>query len=158
VTEKLPFDLEAFLSEAGRGTAKSIYEEHKVVFSQGEAADSIFYISKGKVKLTVHSEHGKEAVVAILGSGDFFGEGCLAAQPKRMATAAAMTECSITRPDKGSMIRVLHDEPDFSEKFMSHLLTRNIRVEADLVDQLFNSSEKRSGSDASYLGKFRQGG
>src|ERR1700732_3914455 len=101
-------DLEAFLSGGDRGTTESTYEEDKIIFSQGEAADSIFYIIKGKVKLTVHSEQGKEAVVAILGPGDFCGEGCLAAQPRRMATAAAMTECSITRLDKGAMIRVLH--------------------------------------------------
>ena len=107
---ELPFDLDAFLSDAGRGTTKSTYKEDKVIFSQGEAADSIFYIGKGKVKLTVHSEHGKEAVVAILGSGDFFGEGCLAGQPQRMATAAAMTECLIARRDKAAMIRLLHDE------------------------------------------------
>jgi CRP/FNR family transcriptional regulator, cyclic AMP receptor protein len=140
---EFPLDPEAFLSEGGPGTTKFTYEEDKAIFSQGDAADSIFYISKGKVKLTVFSEQGKEAVVAILGSGDFFGEGCLARQPLRMATAATMTECLITRVDKGAMIRVLHDAPEFSEKFMSHLLTRNIRVEADLVDQLFNSSEKR---------------
>src|ERR1700730_10146073 len=140
---QLPFDLEAFLSNVGTGTAESTYEEDKIIFSQGEAADSIFYINHGKVKLTVLSEQQKEAVVAIFDSGDFCGEGCLAAQPRRMATAAAMTECVITRVDKAAMIRALHDEPEFSEKFMSHLLARNIRVEADLVDQLFNSSEKR---------------
>jgi CRP/FNR family transcriptional regulator, cyclic AMP receptor protein len=140
---KLPFDPEAFLFNAGHGSTTSTFEEDKVVFSQGEAADSIFYINKGKLKLIVRSAQGKEAVVAILGPGDFFGEGCLAGQPRRMATAAAMTKCLITRMDKSAMIRVLHDAPDFSEKFMSHLLTRNIRVEADLVDQLFNSSEKR---------------
>ena len=140
---ELPFDPEAFLSKAGRGTTKSTYEEDHVVFSQGKAADSIFYISKGKVKLTVLSEQGKEAVVAILGPGDFCGEGCLAGQPRRIATAFAMTKCVITRVDKAVMIRLLHDEPEFSGKFMSHLLTRNIRIEADLVDQLFNSSEKR---------------
>jgi len=140
---KLLFDPEAFLSDAGPGTTKSTYEEDNVIFSQGEAADSIFYINTGKVKLTVNSDQGKEAVVAILGPGDFFGEGCLAGQPLRMASAAAMTECLITRIEKAAMIRVLHDAPEFSEKFMSHLLTRNIRVEADLVDQLFNSSEKR---------------
>ncbi|MGP0092984.1 MAG: Crp/Fnr family transcriptional regulator [Xanthobacteraceae bacterium] len=142
-TSELPFRLEAFLSKAGEGTTESPYEEDKVIFSQGEAADSIFYIRKGKVRLTVLSEQGKEAVVAILGPGDFLGEGCLAGQPRRMATAVAMTECSITRLDKAAMIRELHDAPEFSGKFMSHLLTRNIRVEADLVDQLFNSSEKR---------------
>ena len=140
---QLPFGFEAFLSNAGRGSTESTYEEDKIIFSQGEAADSIFYINHGKVKLTVLSEQRKEAVVAILDSGDFCGEGCLAAQPRRMATAAAMTECLITRVDKVAMIRALHDEPEFSEKFMSHLLARNIRVEADLVDQLFNSSEKR---------------
>jgi CRP/FNR family transcriptional regulator, cyclic AMP receptor protein len=140
---KLPFDLEAFISDAGQGTTKSPYEANKVIFSQGKAADSIFYINEGKVKLTVLSDQGKEAVVAILGPGDFLGEGCLARQPRRMATAVAMTECLITRLDKAAMIRELHDAPEFSEKFMSHLLTRNIRVEADLVDQLFNSSEKR---------------
>jgi CRP/FNR family cyclic AMP-dependent transcriptional regulator len=139
----LAFDPEVFLSKASPGTTKSTFEEDQVIFSQGKAADSIFYISNGKVKLTVLSEQGKEAVVAILGPRDFFGEGCLAGQPLRMATAAAMTECVITCLDKASMIRVLHDEPEFSAKFMSHLLTRNIRVEADLVDQLFNSSEKR---------------
>jgi CRP-like cAMP-binding protein len=140
---ELPFDPEAVLPKAVQGTTKSAYEEDKVIFSQGEAADSIFYINNGRVKLTVHSEQGKEAVVAILGPGDFLGEGCLTGQPRRMATAKVMTECLITRVDKAAMIRELHDDPDFSEKFMSHLLTRNIRVEADLVDQLFNSSEKR---------------
>jgi CRP/FNR family cyclic AMP-dependent transcriptional regulator len=140
---ELPFDLEAVLPKAVQGTTKSTYEEDKVIFSQGEAADSVFYITEGKVKLTVLSEQGKEAVVAILGPGDFLGEGSLAGQPRRMATAVVMTECLITRLDKAAMIRELHDDPEFSEKFMSHLLTRNIRVEADLVDQLFNSSEKR---------------
>ena len=109
----------------------------------GGVADSIFYIQKGQVKIVAHSEQGKEAVVAILGPGDFCGEGCLAGQPRRIGTALAMTNCVITRVDKAVMIRLLHDEPEFSGKFMSHLLTRNIRVEADLVDQLFNSSEKR---------------
>jgi CRP/FNR family cyclic AMP-dependent transcriptional regulator len=117
-----PFDLEAFLSNAGRGTTESTYEEDGIIFSQGEAADSIFYINKGKVKLTVLSDQRKEPVAAILGSGDFCGEGCLAAQPRRMATAAAMTECLITRVDKAAMIRALHDKPEFSDKFMSHLL------------------------------------
>jgi CRP/FNR family cyclic AMP-dependent transcriptional regulator len=138
----LPFDLDTFLPDAVRGTTKSSYKEDTVIFSQGEAADSVFYINEGKVKLTVLSEQGKEAVVAILGPGDFLGEGCLAGQPQRMATAVAMTESLIARIDKAIMIRELY-APKLSEKFMSHLLTRNIRVEADLVDQLFNSSEKR---------------
>ena len=142
-TSELPFDLEAVLPKAVQGTTKSTYEEDNVFFSQGEVADSIFYINNGRVKLTVLSDQGKEAVVAILGPGDFLGEGCLTGQPRRMATSVAMTECLITRLDKAAMIGKLHDDPEFSEKFMSHLLARNIRVEADLVDQLFNSSEKR---------------
>jgi CRP/FNR family cyclic AMP-dependent transcriptional regulator len=107
------------------------------------AADAAFFIQNGKVKLTVVSEQGKEAVVALSGPGEFFGEGCLAGQPRRMATATAMIECEIMRVEKQAMIRVLHEEPAFSEMFVSHLLERTIRVEADLVDQLFNSSEKR---------------
>ena len=139
----LPFDPEAFLAGAGRGTIKSVYEEDQAIFSQGEAADSILYVNIGKVKLSLLSKQGREAVVAILGPGDFLGEGCLAGQPLRMVTAVAMTKCSITRLDKAAMIRLLHDTPTFSERFMLHLLARNIRVEADLVDQLFNSTERR---------------
>ena len=116
---------------------------NQIVFSQGDLADSVFYIHDGKVKVTVISEQGKEAVVAILGPDEFCGEGCLAGQPRRMATATAMTECEIMRLEKGAIIRVLHVEPAFSEMFVSHLLARTIRVEEDLVDQLFNSSEKR---------------
>jgi CRP-like cAMP-binding protein len=110
---------------------------------QGSPADAILYIEKGKVKLTVLSTRGKEAVVAILGDRDFFGEGSLAGQPLRMATATAITECSILRVQKETMIRMLHNEPTLSELFMSYLLSRNVRIEEDLVDQLFNSSEKR---------------
>ena len=119
------------------------YQKDQVVFSQGEVADAVFYIQKGKVKLTVLSEQGKEAVVAILEPGQFFGEGCLNGHPLRIATTTAMDECVITRIAKAAMIATLHDEPDFSELFMSHLLHRNSRIEEDLVDQLFNSSEKR---------------
>src|SRR5580700_7228786 len=137
------FDPQALLAKANGGRTISTYKINQIVFSQGEPADSIFYIQEGKVKLTVVSEQGKEAIVAILGTGDFCGEGCLAAQPRRMATAAAMEQSAIMRLEKAAMIRLLHDEPDFSERFMSHLLARNVRVEADLVDQLFNSSEKR---------------
>jgi CRP/FNR family cyclic AMP-dependent transcriptional regulator len=115
----------------------------QVLFSQGDPADAIFYIHKGKVKLTVVSNRGKEAVIAILGPGEFFGEGCLAGQVKRMSTATGMSQGSITRIDKAAAIRVLHDEPAFAELFLQHLLTRSIRIEEDLVDQLFNSSEKR---------------
>ena len=114
-----------------------------MVFSQGDPADTVFYIQKGKIKLAVVSDAGKEAVIAILGSGDFLGEGCLAAQPIRMATATAMSDCSIVRLEKAAMIRVLHEEPAFSAMFLAYLLSRNLRIEADLVDQLFNSSEKR---------------
>jgi CRP/FNR family transcriptional regulator, cyclic AMP receptor protein len=138
-----PLDPQAFFADANGGAELSTYKIHQIVFSQGEPADSIFYIREGKVKVTVLSEQGKEAIVAILGAGDFCGEGCLTGQPLRMATAAAMEESAMTRLEKAAMIRLLHDEPKFSERFMSHLLARNIRVEADLVDQLFNSSEKR---------------
>src|SRR5207249_4483024 len=135
-------DLRTYLAKARGGTTKD-YRKKTTVFSQGSPADAVFYIEKGKVKLTVLSTRGKEAVVAILGSGDFFGEGSLAGQPLRMATATSMTEGSIRRIKKDAMIRMLHDERAFSELFMSYLLSRNTRIEEDLVDQLFNSSEKR---------------
>jgi CRP/FNR family transcriptional regulator, cyclic AMP receptor protein len=135
-------DLRTYLAKARGGTSKG-YQKNQTVFSQGSPADAVFYIEKGKVKLTVLSARGKEAVVAILGNGDFFGEGCLAGQPLRMATAASITECSILRVQKETMIRMLHNEPAWSERFMGYLLSRNVRIEEDLVDQLFNSSEKR---------------
>jgi CRP/FNR family transcriptional regulator, cyclic AMP receptor protein len=137
------FDPKVFLAKANGGRTISRYQKDQIVFSQGEAADAVFYIQQGKIKITVVSEQGKEAVVAILGAGDFFDEGCLTAQPLRMATVAAIMECEIMRLEKAAIIRVIHEEPTFAEMFMSHLLTRTIRVEADLVDQLFNSSEKR---------------
>jgi CRP-like cAMP-binding protein len=118
----------------------------------------VFYIQKGKVKLTVISEHGKEAVVAILGPGEFCGEGCLTGQPKRLPTATAMSECEIMRVEKAAFVRVLHEEPVFSEIFVSYLLTRTIRVEADLVDQLFNSSEKRLARTLLQLANFGNAG
>ena len=121
----------------------SLYEKDEVVFTQGQPADAIFYIQSGKMKILVTSEQGKEAVVAMPGTGDFFGEGCLIGQPLRLASASAITECTITRIEKLAMMRVLQDEPLFAERFMHHLLTRNSRVEEDLIDQLFNSSEKR---------------
>ena len=125
------------------GRSISKYRKNETVFSQSTPADAVFYIQKGKVKITVVSEQGKEAVVAILGPDEFCGEGCLTGQRLRLATATAMTDCAIMRLEKATMIRVLHEEPAFSELFVSHLLARTIRVEADLVDQLFNSSEKR---------------
>jgi CRP-like cAMP-binding protein len=127
----------------GEGRIISDYCKDQMVFGQGDKADTIFYIQKGKVKLTVISHEGKEAVIAILGAGDFFGEGCLAGQPVRMATAAAMSECSIVRLDKADTIRVLQEQPAFSELFLAYMISRNTRLEEDLVDQLFNSSEKR---------------
>ena len=137
------FDPQSFLAKIGDGRTIAKYRKNQVVFSQGDAADAVFYIQRGRVKLTVVSEQGKEAVVAILGADEFCGEGCLAGQPRRIATVTAMTECTVMRLQKTSIIGVLRDEPAFSEVFISHLLTRTIRVEADLVDQLFNSSEKR---------------
>jgi CRP/FNR family cyclic AMP-dependent transcriptional regulator len=141
--KKPVFDPAEFLSKVGDGKTLSAYSNKRVVFRQGEPADSIFYIQKGKVKLKVVSKQGKEAVIAILGKGDFFGEGCLAGQPLRMATAVTMSECSIVRLKKTGMVSVLQKEPAFSELFVAYLLSRNIRIEEDLVDQLFNSSEKR---------------
>jgi CRP/FNR family transcriptional regulator, cyclic AMP receptor protein len=138
-----PFDPKVFLSKANGGRTISTYRKNQIVFAQGEPADSVFYIQEGKVKITVISEQGKEAVVAILGPDEFCGEGCLTGQPLRVATAIAMTECKIMKLEKGAIVHVLHDEPAFSEMFIAHLLARTIRVEADLVDQLFNSSEKR---------------
>src|SRR5471032_2470300 len=138
-----PFDAKAFLAAVGDGRIVTSYKKNSVVFAQGDVADSVFYIQRGKVKLAILSPRGKEAVIAMMSPGFFFGEGCLAGQPFRMATASAMTDCSIVQVEKRVMSRVLHDEPDFSEMFIAHLLTRNIRIEEDLIDQLFNSSEKR---------------
>ena len=138
-----PFDPKIFLAKVGVGKKISKYPKDQIVFSQGEAADAVFYIQRGRVKLTVLSELGKEAAIAILGARHFFGEGCLNGQLRRIATTRAIDECLITRIDKSTMITTIHKEPDFSELFMSYLLSRNSRIEEDLVDQLFNSSEKR---------------
>jgi CRP/FNR family cyclic AMP-dependent transcriptional regulator len=137
------FEPKDFLAKVGVG--KTIVEFHKnqKVFSQGDVADTVFYIQKGKIKLTVMSEQGKEAVVAILEPGQFFGEGCMNGHSIRIATTTAMEDCVITVITKAAMITALHDEPTFSELFMAYLLTRNSRIEEDLIDQLFNSSEKR---------------
>ena len=137
------FDPKSFLTKVAEGRTIAEYSKDQMVFSQGDPADAVFYIQEGKVKLTVVSNTGKEAVIAILDTGDFLGEGCLAAQPIRMATATAISNGSIVRLEKAAMIRMLHDEPAFSEMFVSYLLSRNMRIEEDLVDQLFNSSEKR---------------
>ena len=114
-----------------------------VVFSQGDVADAVYYLETGSVQLTIVSDQGKEGVIALLGPGDFFGEGCLSGQPRRLASAVAMTASRLIRIEKAAMVRRLHEDKDFSEKFMAFLMTRNIQIEADLVDQLFNSSEKR---------------
>ncbi len=140
---KTSFDPKAFLGKIGEGRGIGKYSKDDVVFSQGDPADAVFYIQKGKVKLVVISPQGKEAVVAILGTNDFFGEGCLGGQKTRISTVVAVTESSIVQLKKSAIIGVINKEPAFSEMFIAHLLSRSIRVEADLVDQLFNSSEKR---------------
>jgi CRP/FNR family cyclic AMP-dependent transcriptional regulator len=136
-------DPKSFLAVVGEGRSIGEYRKDQIVFSQGDPADAVFYIQSGKVKLTVVSEQGKEAVVAMLGTNDFFGEGCLAGQAHRIATVAAMTDSVIVRLEKAAIVHLLRQEPAFSEMFIAHLLSRAVRVEADLVDQLFNSSEKR---------------
>jgi len=137
------FDPHAFLTRLERGQRPSKYRAGEVVFSQGDAADSVFYIQHGKVKLTVSTESGREAVVAILGENSFFGEGSLLEQPVRLATATAITNCTLDRIGRSAMLRALHEEVAFSEAFIAHLLARNSRADADLVDHLLNSSEKR---------------
>jgi CRP-like cAMP-binding protein len=137
------FDPVEFLETAAKGRLVSAHQKKQVIFAQGDVADSVIYIKKGKVKVTVVSKQGKEAVVAILGADEFLGEGCLIGQPKRLATATTMTDCITMRVDKVEILRVLQDEPAFSKIFISHILARNARIEEDLVDQLFNSTEKR---------------
>jgi len=138
-----PFDPKSFLALVGEGRSIGEYHKHQIVIAQGDPADAVFYIQSGKVKVTVVSEQGKEAVVAMLGTNDFFGEGCLAGQMRRVATVTTMVDSVIVRLEKAAIVRVIQQEPAFSGMFIAHLLARAIRVEADLVDQLFNSSEKR---------------
>ena len=137
------FDPQTFLSTINGGRTIVAFPKKQAIFAQGDTADAVFYIQTGKVKLTVVSKTGKEATIGILNEGDFFGEGCLTGQPLRLCSATAMTDCTVMRIDKESMMEVLHREYAFSDMFVAHLLTRNIRYEEDLVDQLFNSSEKR---------------
>jgi len=137
------FDPAVFLETTAKGRVISTHAKKDVIFAQGDDADSVFYIRKGKVKVAVISSQGKEAVIALLGPDEFVGEGCLIGQPKRLATASAMTECETMRVAKTEIQRVLDDEPAFSQMFISHILKRNARVEEDLADQLFNSTEKR---------------
>ena len=153
---KLPFDPKVFLSKVNGGRAIHDSRKDKIVFRQGDPADAVFYIQKGKIKLTVVSERGKEAVVGILEPGHFFGEGCLNGHPLRVTTATAIEQSLITRIPKAAMIATLHDQPEFSELFMADLLSWNSRIEEDLIDQLFNSSEKRLARDPSASGEFRQ--
>jgi CRP/FNR family transcriptional regulator, cyclic AMP receptor protein len=137
------FDPKAFLSSIDGGRKIAAFPKKQTLFAQGDPADAVFYIQKGKVRLTVVSKVGKEATIGILNEGSFFGEGCLTGQPLRLCSATTMTDCSVMRIDKRAMIEVLHREHAFSDMFVAYLLARNIRYEEDLVDQLFNSSEKR---------------
>jgi CRP-like cAMP-binding protein len=155
---KAAFDPKVFLSKVNGGRTVAEYRTHHVIYRQGAPADAVFYIQTGKAKVTVLSEQGKEAVVAVLGAGEFFGEGCLAGQLLRLATVATLTECAIMRIPKAEIVAVIHREPAFAELFISHLLARNSRVEADLVDQLFNSSEKRLARTLLLLANFGKTG
>jgi len=142
-TKTKKIDPETYLVSIGVARTNEKYKRGRVIFRQGDPAEAVYYIEKGKVHITVASKQGKEGVIAILEPGEFFGEGCLAGQPLHMATASAMTEAAVARIDKDTMIRLLRDQPNFSQLFMGFLLSRNVQIEADLVDQLFNSSEKR---------------
>jgi CRP/FNR family transcriptional regulator, cyclic AMP receptor protein len=152
------FDPQAFLAKVGEGKTIAVYRKDQAIFSQGEVADTIFYIQKGGVKVVVVSDQGKEAVVGILEPGQFFGEGCMNGHSLRIATATATEESLITAITKSAMVATLHDEPRFSELFVAYLLTRNSRVEDDLIDQLFNSSEKRLARLLLLLAKFGKEG
>jgi CRP/FNR family cyclic AMP-dependent transcriptional regulator len=152
------FDPRAFLRRTDAGKTVERYGKHQKIFSQGEAADTVFFIQKGKVKITVLSEHGKEAVVGIFAEGQFFGEGCLEGAELRSATSEAMEECVITSITKTEMLTVLNSEPKFSEFFIAYLLSRNSRIEDDLIDQLFNSSERRLARLLLLLANFGQEG
>jgi CRP/FNR family transcriptional regulator, cyclic AMP receptor protein len=141
--KKSVFDAQVFLQSVGASRRPEEFRKKQAIFSQGDAADTVMYVQKGSVKLTVVNEVGKEAVVAIFGSGDFFGEGGIAGQKVRMATATAIAPTTVLVIGKDEMVRLLHTEPSMSDRFITYMLSRNIRVEADLIDQLFNSTEKR---------------
>jgi CRP/FNR family cyclic AMP-dependent transcriptional regulator len=156
---KSVFDAQDFLARVGEGKSIVPFEKGQNIFAQGDRADTVFYIQKGRIKLTVLSHHGKEAVVGILGPGQFFGEGCMNGHKVRISTTTAMENCVVTAITKTAMIAMLHDEPEFSEMFMAYLLTRNSRIEEDLIDQLFNSSERRLARLLLLLAHFgKQGG
>src|SRR5580693_8570897 len=148
------FDTKTFLSTIDGGRKIVAFAKKQTIFAQGGSSDAVFYIQKGKVKLTVVAKSGREATIGILNEGDFFGEGCLTGQSLRLFSATAMADCSLLRIDKKSMIEVLHREHEFSDMFVAYLLTRNIRYEEDLVDQLFNSSEKRLARTLLLLARF----
>jgi CRP/FNR family cyclic AMP-dependent transcriptional regulator len=150
------FDVHAFLDSADVSRRVVRFAPNRIVFAQGTPANSVFYVQEGGVKLSVLSSDGKEAVVAILGPGDFFGEGCLAGQPLRMGSATTVVSTSVMKIQKGEMIRTLHEHPEFSDRFIAHMLVRNIRIEEDLVDQLFNSSEKRLARALLLLARYGQ--
>ena len=153
-----PFDPEGFIARVGDGRSNRTCAADKTVFAQGDVADAVFYIQQGQIKLSVVSEQGKEAIVAMLGPDEFFGEACLAGQSRRLATATAMTDCTIVRLEKGAILRLIQEEPAFAEMFITYVLERTIRVEADLVDQLFNSSEKRRARTLLLLANFGKEG
>ncbi len=154
----VPFDPKTFLAKIGEGRVIAKHDANEIVFTQGDAADAVFYTQRGKVKITVVSKTGKEAVLAILGPDQFFGEGCLNGQLHRMATATTVTECSIMRLERAAMIRALHQEAELSDMFITFLLHRNSRIEEDLIDQLFNSSEKRLARTLLLLANFGKEG
>jgi CRP/FNR family cyclic AMP-dependent transcriptional regulator len=152
------FELDSFLRTAGPARAVRRYRRGQLIFTQGAVATEVFYIQEGRIKLSVVSRTGKEAVVAMLGAGDFLGEGCLAGQPRRMSTASALTGASLLAIEKTEMLDRLHAQPAFGERFLAHMLARNIRIEEDLVDQLFNSSEKRLARALLLLARYGKGG
>jgi len=157
--KKFAFQPAAFLANTGLGRTMLELKKNQTVFSQGDASDAVFYIQKGKVKLAVNSKAGKEATIALLGPGNFLGEDCIAAiQPQRLATAVAITEATVLRIERKEMVRVLHDEKSFSDVFVAYLLSRNARIQEDLVDQLFNSSEKRLARALLLLAQFGKDG
>jgi len=158
IGKKAPRKSHRFLTQPGPGRTIWPYQEGIVVFSQGDAATSLFYIQKGKIKITVLSKSGKEAVIAVLGSGDFFGEGCLAGQQLRIATATTMTEAVVMRIERARVVTMLQTTPAFSETLLAYTLTRTLRIEEDLVDQLFNSSEKRLARALLLLANFGKDG
>lgn len=153
---QLKFDAKALLSKLDGGRSTAEFRKDQIIFSQGEAADAAFFVQRGKVRVSVLSERGKEAIVAMLGENEFFGEGCLAGQPRRISTATAETDSLIVRLKKEAIVRLIHEDPEFSELFIVHLLSRAVRAEADLVDQLFNSSEKRLARTLLLLANFGQ--